>query len=375
MRILAVVPTIYGTSPGQRYRIEQWEPYLRSRGASITYAPFACEELHSLLYTSGNLKRKLQLVAQALRRRSALMKTVRDYDVVYIFREAALLGPPIFERRIHRLRVPIVFDFDDAIFVSYRSPSNGYLSYLKFAGKTKEICRLATNVTVGNPYLAQYARQVNSRVTIIPSTIDTDEYTVERTREPAAIPVIGWTGSYSTLQHLDTLRGALQRLAKTDRFKLRVIGPSEYKLEGVDCETIRWRAETEVADLRPIDIGIMPLPDDAWSKGKCGMKALQFMAAGIPTVVSPVGFNTELIKNDENGLLAATEADWVEVLGRLLRSPELRLKLGDEGRATVESNYSAAIHAPRFYQVLESAVLQAPEVVNNSVGETAAGLR
>src|SRR5262249_48331671 len=161
----------------------------------------------------------------------------------------------------------IVFDFDDAVFVSYRSPSNGYLSYLKFAGKTKEICKLSAHVMAGNPYLAEYARQTNNHVTIVPTSIDTEKYLVRRDGPEPAVPVIGWTGSYSTVQHLDTLRAALQKLARSERFRLRVIGTPEYRLEGVEVEAMPWRSETEVEDLRPADIGIMPLPDDAWSKG------------------------------------------------------------------------------------------------------------
>src|SRR2546428_1891902 len=161
-----------------------------------------------------------------------MINSVREFDAFYIFRETALLRPAVFERLIKRGRVPVVFDFDDAIFVSYRSPSNGYLSYLKFAAKTKTICRLASHVMVGNSYLADYARQFNPNVTIIPTTIDTEKYSV-RQANPSDIPVIGWTGSFSTVQHLDTLQGALQKLAERERFRLRVIGTPEYLLEGV----------------------------------------------------------------------------------------------------------------------------------------------
>ncbi|HEU4930471.1 MAG TPA: hypothetical protein VFT48_00250, partial [Pyrinomonadaceae bacterium] len=164
MHVLALMPALYDTSPGQRYRLEQWEPLLRERGVEITYAPFEDEELHALLYKPGLLPQKLKLVTRGLNRRWSLVRKVKDYDLVYILREAALLGPPVFEKLIHQRRVPIVFDFDDAIFVSYRSPSNGYLSYLKFASKTKTICRIASHVMVGNPYLAEYAGQVNDRV-------------------------------------------------------------------------------------------------------------------------------------------------------------------------------------------------------------------
>jgi glycosyltransferase involved in cell wall biosynthesis len=359
MHVLAIMPALYDTSPGQRYRLEQWEPLLRERGVEITYAPFEDEELHALLYKPGLLGKKLRLVTRSLGRRMSLMRKVNDYDLVYILREAALLGPPIFERLIHQRRVPIVFDFDDAVFVSYRSPSNGYLSYLKFASKTRTICRLASHVMVGNPYLAEYARQVNDRVTVIPTTIDTEKYRGPQRREKTGPPVIGWTGSYSTVQHLDTLRGALKKLAEKESFRLRVIGTPEYECAPVEVEAMPWRADTELEDLSAIDIGVMPLPDDKWSKGKCGLKALQFMALGIPTVCSPVGVNTDIIQDDQNGFIAATENEWVEKLGRLLRSEELRRRLGQAGRETVENNYSAITQTPRVYEIFKSVVRDA----------------
>jgi glycosyltransferase involved in cell wall biosynthesis len=359
MRILALMPSLFDTSPGQRYRFEQWDPLLRERGADITYAPFEDEELHALLYQPGMRGKKLRLVTRNLGRRLALVRKVKDYDVVYILREAALLGPPVFERLIHQSGVPIVFDFDDAIFVSYRSPSNGYLSYLKFASKTKTICRIASHVMAGNPYLAEYARQVNDRVTVIPTTIDTEKYQVPQPKNSSGPPVIGWTGSYSTVQHLDTVRGALKKLAERESFRLRVIGTPAYDCPPIDVEAMPWRADTELEDLGAIDIGVMPLPDDRWSKGKCGLKALQFMALGIPTVCSPVGVNTDIIQDGQNGFIAGTEDEWVDKLSRLLRSRELRQRLGHAGRVTVEQKYSAITQAPRVYEIFKSVLRDA----------------
>jgi glycosyltransferase involved in cell wall biosynthesis len=356
MHVLALMPALYDTSPGQRYRLEQWEPLLRERGVEITYAPFEDEELHALLYKPGLLGKKLQLVTRNLSRRLSLVRRVKDYDLVYILREAALLGPPVFEKLIYQRRVPIVFDFDDAVFVSYRSPSNGYLSYLKFASKTKTICRIASHVMAGNPHLADYARQVNDRVTVIPTTIDTEKYRVPQRAEQTGPPVIGWTGSYSTVQHLDTLRGALKKLAERESFRLRVIGTPAYECSPIDVDAMPWRADTELEDLSAIDIGVMPLPDDKWSKGKCGLKALQFMALGIPTVCSPVGVNTDIIQDDENGFIAGTEDEWVDKLSRLLRSAELRRRLGHAGRATVEQKYSAITQTPRVYEIFKSVI-------------------
>jgi glycosyltransferase involved in cell wall biosynthesis len=356
MRLLALMPSLYDTSPGQRYRLEQWEPLLKERGVEITYEPFESQELHATVYKPGQLSKKLKLVGQAIGRRSSLLNKIKNYDVVYIFREAALLGPPVFERLIHQTGVPFVFDFDDAIFVSYKSPSNGYLSYLKFAGKAKTNCRLAAHVMVGNPYLAEFARRVNDNVTIIPTTIDTEKYAAPPAKVKGGPLVIGWTGSYSTVQHLDTLRNVLTKLAERESFRLRVIGTPTYKIEGVETEALQWRTETEIEDLGAIDIGMMPLPDDNWSKGKCGLKALQFMALGIPTICSPVGVNTDIIQDNQNGLIAGSEDEWIEKLTRMLKSKELRERLGQAGRKTVEEKYSAVSQAPRVYEVFKSVV-------------------
>ncbi len=362
MRVLAVVPSIYDTSPGQRFRIEQWEPILRENGVEITYAPFETEELRSVLYSGGNILAKIGGVIRSMNRRSSELNSLNEFDLVYLFREAALLGPPWFERKVGRSDIPMVFDFDDAIFFSYKSPSNGYLSYLKFAGKTAEICRLSTCVMAGNEFLAEYARPNNKNVTIIPTTIDTDKYDfVKRTDEPEIV-TIGWSGSFSTIQHLDTIRDVLQELAKTEQFRLLVIGTPEYDLPGVNVEALQWRSETELDDLRKIDIGLMPLPDDNWSKGKCGLKALQYMALGVPSICSPVGVNSTIIKDSENGFLAESKEEWIEKIKQLIHSPELRRKLGRAGRETVEREYSAKVVAPKVLEVFRSAAKTSQQV-------------
>lgn len=356
MRILAVVPSLYDTSPGQRFRMEQWAPLLEKDGIRVDFRAFECEGLNSVLYAPGRAVRKMKLISRAFFRRFGLMSSLSAYDAVYVFREAALLGPALFERLIRHSGIPMVFDFDDAVFVPYKSPSNGYLSLLKFPGKTRTICRLAAHVIAGNSYLAEYARRVTSRVTVVPTTIDTAKYTLDSSRRTSVPPVIGWSGSYSTVQHLETLRGALARLRKRHRFRLRVIGTARFEVEGVEVEATPWRSETEVEDLRSMDIGVMPLPDDPWSRGKCGLKALQYMALGIPTVCSPVGVNGEIVSDGRNGFLAATEDEWVDRLTLLLQSAPLRGRLGQAGRHTVEEKYSAAVQSPRVSAVFESVV-------------------
>jgi glycosyltransferase involved in cell wall biosynthesis len=354
MRILSLVPSLHDTSPGQRFRLEQWDPILNRQGIEIEQHPFEDEALHSIVHQPGSSRDKIRLIMQAFRRRIGLVKRVREFDAVYVFREAAILGPPFIERAMNRKGVPIVFDFDDAIFVPYKSPTNSYLSLLKFPGKTGELCGIAAHVMAGNQYLANYARRSNISVSIVPTTIDTAKYLPRDNAISHAVPVIGWSGSHSTVQHLDTLREVLPELAKQERFRLRVIGSSVYSLGGVDVDSMPWSSATELDDLKKIDVGLMPLPNDEWSKGKCGLKALQYMALGIPTVCSPVGVNTEIITDGKNGFLASTDAEWVARLKELLQDMALRRCLGGAGRRTVEELYSADVVAPLVASVFNS---------------------
>jgi glycosyltransferase involved in cell wall biosynthesis len=354
MRVLALVPSVFDTAPGQRFRIEQWDALLRESEVEIVYAPFECEELHSIISSRGRFGAKLRLTIRAFANRVCELLGVGDFDAIYVFREAALFGPAIFEYWIKFFGAPMIFDFDDAVFIPYVSPSNGHLSRLKFPGKTRAICRLSSHVMAGNRYLAEYARRVNPNVTVIPTTIDTDKYLPESSKPESPTPVIGWSGSFSTVQHLNILRAPLQRLAAREKFRLRIVGVSDYRLDGVEVEALPWRSRTEIEDLRVIDIGMMPLPDDDWSRGKCGLKALQYMALGIPTICSPVGVNSEIIQDGVNGFLASTADEWIEKLTTLLHSAELRKRFGWAGRRTVEAKYSARSQVPRVLEVFKS---------------------
>jgi glycosyltransferase involved in cell wall biosynthesis len=357
IKVLAVVPNIYDTSPGQRFRIEQWETHLQKLGVEITYIPFEDQDLRGVVNQPGQYPKKFTLAMKAFSRRWREIPKAAEFDVIYVFREAALFGPAFFERSIARSGKPMIFDFDDAVFLRSEASVNGYLNYLKLPGKIKTICRLSAHVMAGNSYLADYARQVNKNVTIIPTTIDIDKYLPYNLDKPVAeIPTILWSGSRPTVQNLNTLRGALQKLAREEKFKFRVIGTADYELPGVETEATPWRAETEIEELRTGDIGIMPLPDDLWSKGKCGLKALQYMALGIPTVCSAVGANMEIIRDGENGFLAASEDEWVAKLKILLHNPETRRQLGKAGRETVEEKYSALVQAPRVYEIFASVI-------------------
>jgi glycosyltransferase involved in cell wall biosynthesis len=206
----------------------------------------------------------------------------------------------------------------------------------------------------GNDTLAEYARRHAPAVSVVPTTIDTDLYVPRPAKRDPGL-VIGWMGSYSTGPYLERLRTVLPRLARRFRFRFLAVGARGFEVDGVDIEVRPWRAETELQDLGQLDIGVMPLPDAPWERGKCGLKALQYMALGVPAVVSPVGVNRSIIAHGQNGLLADTEEDWERELGRLLADVSLRRQLGQAGRLTVEHDFSARVHAPRVAGILRGA--------------------
>src|SRR5262249_47338376 len=270
-------------------------------------------------------------------------------DVVFVFREAALLGRPWIERLMSR-RAPLVFDFDDAIYMADISGASAWSRTLKSKGKTEAICRLSRHVTVGNEFLAEFARRHAAAVTVVPTTIDTDLYEVRPRRENAR-PIVGWSGSATILPYLRALAPALQRLSERQEFELRVIG-GETRVENVPVYCKPWRADTEVEDIGGFDVGLMPLAEDEWSRGKCGLKALQYMALGIPPVVSPVGVNARIVRDGINGFHARTEDEWVDRIAQLLSDESLRRRMGTEARRTVEQSYSHRVHVPRIARVL-----------------------
>ena len=251
-------------------------------------------------------------------------------------------------------RLPFVLDFDDSIYLPPANTVNPGAGWLRHHGKTGVLCGLARHVTVGNEILAAYARPRARAVTVLPTTIDTDAYVPGERRKPGR-PVLGWSGSVTTLPYLSGIRDTLVRLRQRLDFELRVIG-GELSIPGIDVSCRPWRAETEVLDLRELDVGIMPLPDDPWTRGKCGLKALQYMALGIPAVVSPVGVNSEIVDHGRNGFVAATPEEWIESMAVLLRDADLRARLGTRARQTVEERYSARVHAPRLVEVLRRVV-------------------
>jgi len=353
--VAALVPYAAGTTPSQRFRIEQWAPFLGERGIVVRVLPFAERALTELMQRPGRLLRKLPLALSAVVRQTLRAAGGDLGDVVLLHRSAALLGPPVLERLLAARR-PLVFDFDDAIFLPHETETNRGLAWLKFPAKTGTICRLSAHVVVGNAYLGAYARRFNPRVTVVPSSIDTARYQPLPPTGAHGKVVIGWMGSSTSQTSLELFTAMLREVATLPNVEIRVVSNRAPHLPGVPVVWRPWSAATEVADIAGFDVGIMPMPETEWALGKCALKALQYMAMGVATVASAVGANREVIEHGRSGLLASTDADWLAGLRTLVTSPELRARLGRAGRQTVETRYSMGSSAGALAEVLRSVV-------------------
>lgn len=341
-----------GRSPSQRFRFEQYLGFLGANG-------FECEHLFMLdakadkaFYQPGSYGKKAGILLRSVARLWKASSGKR-FDIVFIQREAFMLGTSFFEKRFGK-NAKLVFDFDDSIWMQNVSEGNRRLAFLKNAEKTADIIRLSDLVLAGNGYLADYAWKLTENVVIVPTTIDTDEYVRKTTVQRTGQVCIGWSGSKTTIQHFNFALDALTIIRKKygDAVTIRLIGDENYTNAALGIQGLPWNKATEIDDLSVIDIGIMPLPDDEWSKGKCGLKGLQYMALEIVTIMSPVGVNSEIISDGENGMLASETAEWVEKLSLLIENEELRLRLGKAGRQTVIEKYSVTAWRGRYVRLL-----------------------
>lgn len=241
----------------------------------------------------------------------------------------------------------IIFDFDDAIFL--RGPRDA-LSDSFFLARFEYILRNSDLVLAGNEYLAEYARRFSDHVTILPSVIDMEKSAVERHKAENTPVVIGWVGTEGNLFYVEHISGVLQKLISAfgAEVEIRVISSSSGNMDHIPVTFRKWSLETESKEVSQFDIGIMPLKDDKWTKGKCGYKALQYMAAGIPCVCSPVGMLQTLVRDGKNGYLATTEDDWFDKLSALVTNKELRSRIGKKARETVAQSFALKHHGPIF---------------------------
>jgi glycosyltransferase involved in cell wall biosynthesis len=342
--------------PGQRFRFEQYLDFLSQNGFEITFSNLLSEEDYSFYYSKGNYFKKFRLVLKSCVKRFKEISTASNYDLIFIFREAFFLGNFYFEKQFAK-KSKVIFDYDDAIWITSEiSKNNKLFHFLKNPNKTSKIIKASRIVFAGNNYLADYAKQFNQNVRIIPTTINTHKY-LPIVRNKKSKICIGWSGSFSTIVHFETSVSALIKIKEkyANMVYFKVIGSPDYYNKELEIQGLAWKSETEIEDLQEIDIGIMPLPNDEWAKGKCGLKGLQYMALGIPTIMSPIGVNKEIINDGFNGFLASDTNEWVKKLSLLIESEELRKSMGEKGRETVVAKYSIEANKHIYLQYFNEA--------------------
>jgi glycosyltransferase involved in cell wall biosynthesis len=335
-----------------RYRFYQYIPALEEAGFNVTVAPLFDDAYLADQYRGRG--RRLLHYARALRSRVAAIQELGRFDLAVIEKELIPYSPALAESRL--LRGRYVVDYDDAIFHQYDDHPNPLVRRL-LADKIAKVMRHARLVIAGNAYLGGYARRAGApRVELLPTVVDLERFGAPRARRRGGRPfTIGWIGSPHTARYLEPLAPALARVCAGGRGRVVLIGAGELRLADVPVEVLPWSEATEVRDIRGFDVGIMPLKDTPWERGKCGFKLIQYMGCGLPVVASPVGVNTEIV-DVSSGILATSEEDWVHALEALRDDPELRNRLGAVGRAKVEAHYCLRVAAPRMVSLLRSSL-------------------
>jgi glycosyltransferase involved in cell wall biosynthesis len=347
-----------------RYRVAQFVEPLAKQGINLTIHPFLDWQLNASLYKRSQWPRTAFGLTRSTLRRLFDIWRAHDADVLFVQREAMIFGPPLVEYLAMNIgRCPMVLDLDDATYVPYLSPTYGRLgSSLKWFSKTDDLIRWAKIVTCGNRAIAEYVTAKGKPGVIIPTVVDSDQF------RPAAVAdenqkagrqlVLGWVGTHSTYQYLETIFPVLQRLARTHRFRLKVVGAGkEIAIPGVEVENLEWSLDREIRDFQSFDVGLYPIVEDNWSVGKSGFKAIQYMAVGVPFVASPVGACADIGELNFTHLLARSEDDWYQALAQLLDDENLRLRMGAAGREHSLMHYTLATQAQKLGEVLRAAIV------------------
>ena len=351
MRLL-MLPRYDALGASSRLRMLQYVPALQAEGIEVDVAPLLADGYVNDLY-AGRVS--VAKVARAYARRLRLMLEARSYDVVWVEKELWPWLPAALELMCLPASTAMVADYDDAVFHRYDQHRSGVVRHL-LGKKIDAVMRRADRVTAGNDYLAARAKAAGANsVEWLPTVVDLERYSPRKARSETQEVVIGWIGSPSTAEYLELLTPALEALAGQHRIRCVAIGARPDQLATTPFEAWEWSEDNEVALLEKLDIGVMPLPDAPWERGKCGYKLIQYMACALPVVASPVGVNDVIVVPGENGYLASTTEEWTNMLQQLIVDPELRGRMGQAGRRKVEDVYSLQAQAPRLAKMLREA--------------------
>jgi glycosyltransferase involved in cell wall biosynthesis len=355
-RILIICPYPHDVAPSQRLKYEQYISDWEAKGYQVDLSPFMNLTFWNIVYKKGFLWSKIFWTLIGYFKRTLTLFKLPFYDLVYIHLWVVPFGPPIWERLYSWLQPKIIYDIDDMIFLHASSKVNPFIQYLKGASRINYLLKHSKHNIVCTPVLEEYARKFSSKVTDISSTINTEIYLPKADYNIHHSITIGWSGSHSTLRYACLLEDVFLALEKKFSITILLIGATQNPFKKIQATCLPWKASTEVEDLQKIDIGVYPMPDEPWVYGKSGLKALQYMALGIPTVASALGANYRIISNSVDGYLVSTFAEWEDRLTQLILDKDLRERIGKAGRVKVEETYSVKANRKRYWEIIKGVI-------------------
>jgi len=354
-RIVVICPHPEGVAPGQRLKYEQYFQYFRENGFDVTVKPFMSNRFWNIVYKRGYIVEKIFWTLYGYVKRITLMPFLPFYDGVYLFLNVTPLGLPILEGLYIKLNPTVIYDIDDLVFLGNTSKVNKIVSLLKRPEKYTYLMQQAKHVIVCTPYLENFVLEKNKHVTDISSTINTNTYVSVNTYSNDKKLVIGWSGSHSTLKYFYLLKNVLLELRKQYDFKVLIFGVQECSIDGLDIEVVPFHETLEVPTLQRLDIGLYPLPlNEQWVYGKSGLKALQYMALGIPTIATSIGANLRIMENNVSGILVTSEEEWFTAIEKLLKDSQMRKQIGLNGNRKVVEEYSIHVNKDAYLKILQS---------------------
>jgi len=353
-KILVICPYPMGVAPSQRLKFEQYYPYFREAGYDIDVSPFISKAFWDIIYKKGFFFKKVFYTITGYVKRIRDLIRAGKYDLIYIHLWATPFGPPVFERLFRLLGKKIIYDIDDLVYLgNVKSKAHPLVNWIKGRQKPVYLMQSANHVITCTPYLDEFVRKYNSSTTDISSTVDTNQYLPANDYSNTKKLTIGWSGSLSTSKYFYLLTNVLKIVKEKFDFRILVIGDKNIQIDGLEIEAVDWKEEKEIYYLQQLDIGLYPLPFEQWAYGKSGLKAIQYMALGIPTVATAIGANFRVIENGISGFLVTEEAEWILALTKLLNDPGLRSKIGMEGRKRVEKMFSVQSTIPVYLNILK----------------------
>ena len=354
--ILFICPYPENVAPSQRLKYEQYFKEFRKQGFEITVSPFISLPFWSIIYKKGFFFQKAFYTLSGYIRRFLLLFAIPKFSVVYVHLWGTPFGPPVYEWLLRKIAGVIIYDIDDLVYLkNVKSKSNSLVTYIKGRNKPIFLMKHADHVITCTPYLDQFVKQFNEHTTDISSTVDIEtRYYPVNDYSNNRIVTLGWSGSLSTSKYFFLLEKVLKELCGRYTFNILVIGDGHVSIKGLNIEALDWKEETEIGNLQRIDIGLYPLPDEEWVLGKSGLKAIQYMALGIPTVATAIGANFRIIENGVSGFLVNSEKEWIRALSNLIENAELRKQMGMAARKRVTELYSIKANTKKYMDVIES---------------------